>query len=190
MSHEEFENKLLQYYYKELEEAESKAFEAHLKDCAQCSRELQSLKAVALELDRAFKDAEPGPEALAQILARAREKNTMPSMLAGIFKPRWAFSMAAGLALFIALAVAAWMVFMRPSRENYDFNQVAMNLESVQQDMDSLSANTHGQSPEAGLAQADSAMAANDSSYLIEDQGLDSMERELNDIESIASGIF
>ena len=184
MSHEDFEHKLLQYYYGELAEAGQKEFEAHLKACEKCSQELESLKAVSLELDRAFKDAGPGPEALAQILTRAREKDARPSVLAGILKPRWAFSMAAGLALFIALAAAAWMFLIRPSRENYDFSQVAMKLESVAQDLDSLEANTQ----EEQGAEAD--MPANDLSYLNEDQKLDSMDREISDIEVIAKGIF
>ena len=188
MSHEKFKHKLLQYYYKELDGAGQKEFEAHLKDCAKCREEMESLKAIALGLDRALGNELPREEAVSRVLASA--KAARPAARAENFKLQWAFSMAIGLALCLAL-VASWIFLSRPSRENYNFSQVAVNLESVAQDMDSLSADAQEeQGLAAGAGDINSVMVANDLSYLKEDQKLYAMDREIDEIANIANGIF
>jgi anti-sigma factor RsiW len=178
MSHENYKNKLLQYFYQELPEPERKEFEAHLSKCPFCRTDLEDLKAMSLELNQAFDRAAVGDAVLGRIIEKARvteSKRVFPALLPKTRGLRWGLSFSAAALFLLALVISLWLVVMQPNLTAYDYNQLTENVGSLEQDFSGDS----GDSETALLGSDDS----NDSS-------LDSMEQEVTEIQVIANGVL
>jgi len=195
MSHENFEHKLLQYFYQELSEEEREEFDAHLAECAVCRKELAGLKALALELDPVFAGAGPGRETLERIERAARsagsDAESRKPRVSFAARPRWALTFAAASIFLAALFASLWLVLLRPLPPDYDFSRAAMTMDSIEQDM----AMVAGQGEEEeyfenDLDQLDLVIAAADIKSEAGDYAMDSLETELDDIEGISNGIL
>jgi len=178
MSHENHKNKLLQYFYQELAEKERKEFEAHLSKCPLCKDDLENLKSMSLELNQAFDQAKVGDVVLGRILEKAevtRKNGFLSRPLPRIKNLRWGLSYSAAALFLLGLALSLWMVFLRPDPKAYDYNQLAENIGSLEQDF----------SEEYGASEI--AMLGSDDSS---GNSLESMEQEIVEIQEISKGIF
>jgi anti-sigma factor RsiW len=194
MSHENFEHKLLQYFYQELSKEEREEFDTHLSECAVCRNKLAGLEALALELDSVFAGAEPGRETLEKIERAARsagiEAGSRRAGTSFAARPRLALTFAAAAAFVAALFTSLWLVFFKPSPTDYGLAQVAMAIDSLEQDM----AMVAGRGEEAYFAnelsqldpRIDDSSSESDAGSLV----MDSLESELEEIEGISNGIL
>ena len=98
-----------------LDPADEAAYEAHLRRCPDCQRELVSLQDAATSLAYAVEAPAPPPELRSRILdqARAERPNVVP------LRPRWAYptAAAAAVAATVAIAFGAWAFSLSASLE-------------------------------------------------------------------------
>jgi hypothetical protein len=178
MSHETYRNKLLQYFYRELEGPELEAYEAHLAKCPVCKTEHQELKAMSLGLDQAFEQAMPDQAVMTRIMENAGM--TLGEVLV---QRRWfertslrlGLSFSAAAIFLLGLGMTLWLLYVQPDTRAYDYNRLTENVSSLEQDLS-----------EEGDGPGTVVLTAEDSSV----NSLDSMENEIAEIQVITKGVF
>ncbi|HEX9108666.1 MAG TPA: zf-HC2 domain-containing protein [Longimicrobiales bacterium] len=123
-SYDRWTDRLSEYLDEELPRAERAALEAHLGECADCTRTLRELQAVVAEA-RAVEDVEPAADLWAGIAARLQPAMTQPAVSQPAviaFPPRrrhFAFTLpqlaAAGIAVVVVSSTIVWLITSRVS---------------------------------------------------------------------------
>jgi anti-sigma factor RsiW len=108
MTHEEVNNLLAAYLDNEVTPEERKEIEAHLSQCSQCRRDLQSIKIAQDTLRLAFKEeavgADPSPTAWTQLLPELEGQR--PSFLIFFRRRKWRIvGTIVVLAIIVTLAI-------------------------------------------------------------------------------------
>jgi len=181
--------KLIRHYYDELQGAEREEFDSHLKACAGCRQELEDLKAISLELARAFEGAEPSQDVLAAIIRRAGRPKGAP-FRSVLRRPKWAVSFA-GAALLIGLAIGAW-IFLRPQAEEaYELTEPAMTADAAEQVLGALSPGPGDDSfLEENLAEVDAELTMLSPAGQSQAGELEFLEQEIEELAVLSRGIF
>ena len=85
--HEEWTDKLSDYLDGELSEAESRAVDAHLRDCAHCTGVLNDLKRVVARAQASGQSARPPQADLWAGIAERIDARHAPDAIAGLPSP-------------------------------------------------------------------------------------------------------
>lgn len=117
MTHERFQERILDLAYGELTAGEARAVEAHAASCADCAAELARIRATR-RLMGALPE-EPAPESGERVLlAAAREAVRDRARVRSRLLPGWAWSASAVAALVVAVgAVSYRLLELRPAAE-------------------------------------------------------------------------
>jgi len=193
MSHQNFEHKLLQYFYAELSEKDRAEFEAHLAGCEECRKELNSLNAISIEFNREFDKAQVETEVWERILEAAEAKTNK-----GLLSYLWPRPLVARMA--VSLALAALLIFVvRAGIERWSYRH-SMNLTSwplasqiglLEQDLSMNGASSNGTAAAEGLEEEDNwGIAILSSGLEPSDDAIDSLDEDLGEVEEISGGIF
>lgn len=116
MLHDEAEQALAAYVLDALPEAERRALEEHLRDCAECRQELAALYRAAAALPLTLDAAAPPPALRERILRAVGAAPAVPERRAGaaaLFRRSAAGWLAAAALFLIALGLGGWAVAER-----------------------------------------------------------------------------
>jgi len=179
MSHSDYENQLLRYFYSELDGPERESFEAHLRECQQCRVELENLKAVALGVGSALESAAPRAEIVNAVRTRAGVGvRARPRAKLG-----WRFSFAGVAALVLMVTATTWFLVSGSSQTAYDSDRMESAIENME---DELVAVENREMDENSDEQMEG-MAVDQSPA---SQEMDKLEQDLDEIEgSLQAGV-
>ncbi len=127
-------DKILLYFYKETDEAQSKEIKKHLSSCAECKKDLKILSDVSNHLDGS--KAQPPEHLVEAIIRQARKEESLRFNGIGIFNSlRNHWKIAASTAVFAVLMVG---LFMPSNMEKVNLNWISgidSELESLEYSM-------------------------------------------------------
>jgi anti-sigma factor RsiW len=191
MSHENFEHKLLQYFYSELSGNDLAELEAHLVGCEECRKEIESLKAMKLKLDHEFDQVRVESGVLERIMRASKAKAKKPFL-----SYLWPRPLIARMAVSFAVATMLFFV-VRAGVENL-FPRIPTNVASWplaeqigQLDQDLLiTGSTDVTAGEDGIEDDNLAIAVLYSGLEPADETIDSLDEDIEEIEEISNGVF
>jgi len=193
MSHEQYENTLLKFFYGELSGEQEQEFRKHLDSCSVCQKELSELKLLLQTLDKAF-DQPLKKEIVKRIITQAKAKTkakiSITNSIKFWLKPRWASGWAFAFLAVIAIGISVWLLFPEPTPEKYDYWLLAEDLQSLEDKFSKDSLIAYKSETNNGLLDLEPELEGFETGFESEGEDFYQLELDLYQIEIVSQGIF